>query len=377
MRRALAWLSLVLWSGSSVLSADFYPLGIYSVSDPKDLPEIKASGFNLVTGPETRVFLDAARQHQVKVLATPGTQAGTNFNRRAALKAVSAVDRHPALWAWMLSDEPELNQVSPREVRQAWRTVKLRGRKPATLVLYNASQAIHYAYDADFLMVDSYPIPWQPLALFGTQVRQARLALGPRKPLVAIIQAFDWACYPSVFEPEPNLRPPSLAELRCMTYLALAERATGLFYFAFDSGEWKIKQHATTWRDLQAVVREVNDRLPLFQGVHQWLPVSQRFADRRDSFNEIHQNSLAIACLAVAKGSPTIPPGKYLLVINTTPRPVSPSLGIARLSAEFLTVVGENRILFPEDGWLKDTFEPYAVRVYGPIPGRPGARPRR
>ena len=53
-----------------------------------------------------------------------------------------------------------------------------------------------------------------------------------------------------------------------MTYEALARGATGLFYFAFDAG-WKMREHPETWAALTNVVREINERLPLFNLVRE------------------------------------------------------------------------------------------------------------
>ena len=47
-------------AGCRVLSEADYPVGIYSVGSETNLADIAGAGFNLVTGPARRGFLDAA-----------------------------------------------------------------------------------------------------------------------------------------------------------------------------------------------------------------------------------------------------------------------------------------------------------------------------
>ena len=235
-------LLLMLATGCQHPSRPFYPVGIYSV--PKaDLPLVRQAGFNLVTGPAEKSYLDSAGQLGLKVLASPGTSAGKRFDAGRARQVLAQLDGHPALWAWSLVDEPDLNGVSPDEVKLVQRFVKTqRAHKPTALVLYQGGEALNYANIADLTMIDRYPIPWLPLANFPQHIRMARLALGQDKPLIAVIQAFDWGYYPKLLSGGKNLRPPTYEELRCMTYCALARRATGLFYYCFDDGAWKLKE---------------------------------------------------------------------------------------------------------------------------------------
>ena len=171
----------------------------------------------------------------------------------------------------MSVDEPDLNAIPPAQVAEACRCLKAAGaRKPTALVLCRGYEALHYAHLADITMVDRYPVAWLPLANFGQHVTMTRLALGPHKPLIAVIQAFDWSACPELLPGETNFRPPTHAEIRCMTYEALARGANGLFYYAYDAGRWQIREHPETWEALRSVVQEVRSRLPLFQAEPRW-----------------------------------------------------------------------------------------------------------
>ncbi|MCL5098094.1 MAG: hypothetical protein M1608_11325 [Candidatus Omnitrophica bacterium] len=361
---------LLLGAGCARFNQGFYPIGLYSVPSTNDLARVKASGFNLVTGPADRSYLDAAGAAGLRVLAMPGTSAGPHFNAGVARREVSALDSHPALWAWYLVDEPDLNRVAPSAVVRAQRFFKqLNASKPTALVLFKGSEALDYANIADITMIDRYPVPWLPLANFGQHVRMVRLALGPKKPLVAVIQSFDWSYYPELVPGEKNLRAPTFQELRCMTYCALANRATGIFYYAFDAGRWKILDHPASWEALSEVVREVNARLPLFTAEQRWWPYRHDFGfwDRR--FNAALESSIAVALLRVNHGNPLVPPGDYLLAVNTTDELQVYRITLPHPHGGTIPVYGENRSLTVHDSWMEDEFVPYAVHIYGPLPG--------
>jgi len=362
----------------------FYPIGIYAVPSTNDFEMLKTAGFNVVAGPAERAYLEAARGAGLNVLAAPATSAGPRFDPTAARRAVQQFDRHPALWAWYVSDEPDLNAIPPAQVAEACRSLKTFGaRKPTALVLYQGYASPHYAHLADITMLDRYPIAWLPLANFGQHVTLTRLALGPRRPLIAVIQAFDWSACPELLPGERNLRAPTCEEIRCMTYEALARGANGLFYYAYDAGRWKIREHPETWAALQSVVQEVRKRLPLFQAEPRWWAKDHRFGNAAHRFNAALESSVTSTLLHVTRGNGLVPPGDYILAVNNTDRdqeysfalprgPVvsRPSSVVRRPSSRgrwSIPVLEENRCLVPQNGRITDAFPPYAVHVYGPI----------
>jgi hypothetical protein len=101
-------------SARNQTARSIYPLGIYAVNSTNDFALFRAAGFNLITGPADKSFLDAAEAAGLKVLASPGTSAGPGFDLEAATKTVTACDGHSALWAWYLVDEPDLQEIAPR-----------------------------------------------------------------------------------------------------------------------------------------------------------------------------------------------------------------------------------------------------------------------
>jgi len=344
-----------------------FPIGIYGAHTPEDLAELRDAGFNFVVGPAETGFLDAAGRIGLKVLAAPAP--GTNAPSAIQINSnLARFDRHFALAAWCVSDEPDLNLISPMETRRQTQRFRRAGaRKPTALSLSQGYQALHYANLTDILMLNRYPVPWLPLANFGQHVEMARLAMGPERPLYAVIQAFDWSFYRESLSVETPLRPPSFEELRCMTYEALARGANGVFYYEFD-GRWKMRQHPATWDALKRVVAEVNDRRPLFEAEELWWAREHDFRDKRDRFNAALQSSVSSRLLHVPRGNATITPGDYILAVNNTPRELTYGCTVPGGSAEdAIPVLGEGRNVEPHNKWVWDGFGPYAVHVYGPF----------
>jgi hypothetical protein len=353
-------------TGCQAPRSRFYPIGIYNVPGDK-IGDVHRAGFNTVAGAAEQDYLDTAQFYKVKVLAGTGTSAGAKFNASAARALMSRYDRHPALWAWYLSDEPDLNHIAPEHIQRAHRFFKNNGaRKPTAQVLYQGSSALHYGGLTDILMLDRYPIPWLPLANFPQHLRQARLALGKKKPLIAVIQAFDWTFYRELLPDEKDFRPPTAEEIRCMTYCALVHRATGLFYYSYADAKWKIEEHAETWSALKATVAEVNRRLPLFAGEHLWWPLNHRVSDPTKRFNAALESSIMPALVRVKNGNEHVPAGEYLVIVNSTPQQLSYSIKLPR-PVDQVPVLDENRTLQQKKNRLEDNFEPYAVHVYGPL----------
>lgn len=345
-----------------------YPIGIYTSGHTNDLPAIKEAGFNIVSGPASKSYLDAAKRFGLKVFASPNTSAGPGFNARAARGAVRAFDRHPALWAWYVIDEPDLNMVAPEDVDRANRFIKGAGaKKPTAVVMFKGDEARFFAQIPDVLMVDRYPIPWMPLAHFGQHVRLARLSAGSKKPLIAIIQAFDWSYFARLVPGERDLRPPTRAELRCMTFDALARGANGIFYYAYEAGAWKLRVQTDVWEDLTAVVAEVNQLKPLFTAEPVWWHGLASNKVREKRYNAALEPSVTMTALRVRKGNAAVANGLYMLAVNTTE--TGQTIGFSSLAIEKTKclVLNENRELIAENGKFLDTFVPFGVHIYGPF----------
>ena len=329
---------------------------------------VRAAGFNLVTTLPKRELLDAADREGLKVMALPGTQAGHSFSAVEARRTIARLDRHPALWAWYLCDEPDLNAVDPEALLNAHHFLKHIGaRKPTAAVLMSGSAALYYANITDILMLDQYPVPWKPLCTFPQHLRMARLALGTRKPLFAVIQAFDWRYDQEALGLKTNFRPPTYEEMRCMTYCALQSDAAGLFYYGYVNRGWRLPEHPECWLALQKIVGEVRGRLPLFQAEAAWWPFDQDYSLPESGWNESWQASVSLALRVVRRGNRETPAGRYVVAVNSTGRNLEDRMLVAGLNIMNIAVLGENRSLPCVKGWITDQFGPYAVHIYGPF----------
>lgn len=184
-----------------------------------------------------------------------------------------------------------------------------------------------------------------------------------------------------------------------LTYEALARGANGLFYYAFDDGRWRLREHPETWAALQAVVREVNDRLPLFRAAPQWWAKRHGFGDHTRRFNAALESGITSSLLRVGQGNALVPAGDYIVAVNNTEhdqtysfalpqdargqrsegrgsrfenrgsstRPASGVQDPMRDTETAVPVLEENRSLVPHAGRLTDSFPPYSVHVYGPL----------
>ena len=356
-------------SGCQVVNKEEYPVGIYSVGSSANLPDIAAAGFNLVTGPAEIDYLDAAKRNGLRVLASPGSSAGKSFNEARARSRIALFDRHPALWSWYLIDEPDMMRVSPDRVEEAHSALKHAGAtKPTSLVLYKGDEAKWYGNIADITMVDRYPVPWLPLSNFSQHIHKARLATDKERPLIAVIQSFDWTNHQSVLPGEKNLRPPTEYELRNMTYSALVRGANGIFYYSYADMLLKDRKYPELWSALKRVVKEVRQRDVLFNAEHIWWPKAHHFENQDTRFNSALEASVQSVLLNVKLGDKSILPGHYILAVNTTPLFHTYRFRLPWNVVDPVPVTFEDRFAISDGTWVAERFEPFAVHIYGPLP---------
>ena len=356
-------------AGCRVARPDAYPIGLYSVGSVTNLAEIADAGFSLVAGPARRGFLDAAKANGIGVIASPGSSAGEHFNVAKVRSTVTKLDGHPALWSWYLIDEPDMQSVSPEKVKAAHRFVKRLGAtKPTSLVLYQGDSAKWYGDIADITMVDRYPVPWLPLANFSQHIHKTRLATNEERPLIAVIQSFDWTAHQSMLPGEENLRPPTERELRSMTYSSLARGANGIFYYSYADMRLKERKYPELWESLKRVVGEVRRREALFAAEHVWWPKAHHFENQDTRFNAALEASVQSVLLQVKRGDGLLPPGHYILAVNTTSLPHTYRFRLPWETTGQVPVLEEGRHATTDGSWVVDRYAPFAVHVYGPLP---------
>ena len=129
-----------------------------------------------------------------------------------------------------------------------------------------------------------------------------------------------------------------------------------------------MREHQATWEALKRIVREINERLPLFQGEHVWWPRSHRLANSAKRYNAAMDSAVTSVRLVVRQGNDIIRPGDYVVTVNTTAHSLNYSFTLTSLSKGGLPVVGETRQVEIRDSWITDDFSPFDVHIYGPLP---------
>lgn len=366
-------------SGDSALSktdsgGDSMVIGIYGPGPVSNFPVIAAAGFNTIVAAADSEVLDAAAAAGLRVIAQPGTHAGEAFSATRAAGKVRDFDKHPALMAWYIVDEPAFNRISPDHVTAASESFRSAGAvKPLTQTLWFTDKAGFYIDAVDVLMVDRYPIPWMPLADLGHHIRMGKLAAGPHKPVWAVIQAFSWESYPDHMPRETGLRPPSYDEMRAMTFDAIAQGAEGVLFYAWKASSWDITTHPGVQVSVQIIVEELKRFMPVLLADRIWKPVQTRYADYPNRFNQRGFPAISTAFFHFEPGNPPpdFPDGVYLLAVNTTTLPHDYSIRVTAWpeSENLITRDQSGQSVVPiTNGWLSDHFDPLEVRVYGPLP---------
>lgn len=241
--------------------ADDFILGMYGVNDPKDIAIIKEAGFNTVQTYKKDIetitaLANEAKKQNIKIVVSP-QEFFKIFNTKTALDLPVS--------AWYLSDEPDVNAVSRDTLNNINNKTKHFFPEYKTAFVIGQGKTEISFYDiADILMVDWYPVPHLKLESLGKQIALAKhelIKIGLKnKPLWAVIQIFDWKEYKQ-YRPDNDRigRFPTKDEIRFMSYDAIFNGATGLFYFIYTSNDIPLpKSKPQNWQDIKEVVSEIS-----------------------------------------------------------------------------------------------------------------------
>ena len=341
----------------------FFPIGIYSVNPTFAFKEIKEAGFNTVHTYESnrdylREYIKHAETVGLKILIHPGDYLGNpKFDIDNVNNMVKDFARSPAILAWYLCDEPELQKVSPGQLIEEMNLVhELDSFHPVAIVLAEPKKFDDYAEATDIFMVDPYPVPHRPLVDVAKTVDAARKAVGDKKPIWVILQAFG-------YQNEKNKgwgwkREPTYQEMKAMTYLAIAQGAKGIFYYTYHGSQYFIKESPQHWENLKAIVKELTTIYPLLIS-----PEAKDFEfniAERDS----NQSSLFWTVRKVSEGNSLIQAGTYIVVVNSSKHPIMATFRLKQYQSTDIKVILENRKLVSTDGNFSDSFAPYEVHIY-------------
>ncbi len=253
----------------------FFPLGAYHVRPP-DLQTVKDGGCNLAFS-WTTTFPPGR---------TPPTE-GVGYVEKCGqvgLKSVGlggitkAICEHyqgsPDLLTWYVADEPGGAGQSPDDLLRAYETLaEYDPTHPQFLLQNKPGEFLRYAPACDIYATDPYPIGREPRAELENVVRWTAGAVGAvfdRKPVWVALQCYTTRAVSDAGKSRDGVpRLPTAAELRCMSYLALAAGARGLLYYAFDDSYYNngairgvnlAREFPEFWQQMTGVLKELGAR---------------------------------------------------------------------------------------------------------------------
>lgn len=256
-----SFLTICLFCLSSSLVFGEFVLGIYCVDDINELSTIKEAGFNVVqtynTDPEyIDLLATKAKENELKILVYPTKIIGSKYQQK--------VSQYPLL-AWYIYDEPDVWNLSKDKLLEINNNCKKSFPNDKTAFVIGEGFTETPFYDvADILMVDWYPVPHLPLESLGKNVALAKQGVTmveqENKPLWAVIQLFDWKEYKQYRKDDDRIgRFPKKEEIRFMSYDAIVNGATGLFYFNYKSEKKPLPQSKPKqWQEVVDVIQELS-----------------------------------------------------------------------------------------------------------------------
>lgn len=259
MLRVSLFQILIMLFCSSIVFAETV-IGLYGIKTSTDIINAKEAGFNCVQSydknPETiKLLADEALKNEIKLIVYPDKILEKEKSKNDAKK-------YP-IRAWYIFDEPDVHNLSREELIKLDNKVKnvYPDSKTVFLIGQGFTQVSYYDI-ADILMVDWYPVPHLPLESFGENVALAKQGLSfaekGNKELWAVVQMFDWKEYEQ-YRKDKIGRFPKKEEIRFMSYDALFNGATGLFYFNYYSNNKPLPQEKPKdWANVVDVIQEMS-----------------------------------------------------------------------------------------------------------------------
>lgn len=337
-----------------------FPIGMYTLQggegqNDRVLAEAREAGFNTTvfyayTTETITPLLDAAARHDIRAfvyVSNPFRIRENKITREELLRDLEARVNHPALLGWYLVDEPEgIGEADERTVRRLYDNVKSADADhPCSLVIMSPEAATQYGACADVIWIDPYPVPDRPVSYVAECIAGARKAVGDRKPVWGVLQAFDWNVWrkgriDGVHRPTPE-------EERCMTYLALVHGAKGIIYWAYASSKYRMNDYPEHWAAMKALAGELRTLSPALL-----VPDSKR------------KLAVSGAGDGIDVMIKEVDGAAYVFAVNGGEKALKASFDLTGCRAESGEVMFEKRELPVSGGAWSDAFEPLGVHVY-------------
>src|ERR1700722_1088488 len=216
--------------------------------------ELQQHGIFLL--PAVNNFYEEDRSYPKGLAAKLGASTQDEFIARYA----GALEENRAIVGYYVQDEPAVNKVA-RTFHQ-YQVIKANDPAGFNLIALDRPHDVQFWKDADDVVgVDPYPI-WLPVDNYigevGDWTRTAVKAVHGSRPVWTIIQFFQADAMSSW---------PTEQQLHDMSWMAIAEGASGVFYWSHGIRAlgWvrKPEQHAALYRELINVTNEIKDLEPV------------------------------------------------------------------------------------------------------------------
>jgi hypothetical protein len=222
-----------------VENTDFL-IGWYTdITNVGSVPATAEEGMNVVmpyysSGANVTAYLDACQAVGMKVFVEIDRSMVLANNTAGVDAFVATYKSHPAVFAWYLMDEPTLQGMTAAEALTMYNVVKAEDPSHPVAIAFNIDDDIStYMPACDIAMYDEYPAKVNQAEFTGLDawylhLQNATAELSGTDEWIPILQAFTTGSSP----PHNQYRLPTLKEARYMTYAALQQNATGIFYWA-------------------------------------------------------------------------------------------------------------------------------------------------
>lgn len=315
----------------------FFARGLYHVN-PEDYELVRDAGFNAVQ----------CRFDNVPAAQAAGLRTGVALywtgrpNSERWRAAMDTVLDNDSVFGWWMQDEPANESATIEALADGYLYVRTRDpNRPAYTCINNPNAYEQLAPQTDIVAPDVYPIGRGPLTTISDTLDHARRVI-PNHVLWFIGQVWPWPNSPLV-TPEQH---------RCMTYLALAHGARGLFWYSFRDPNWYLPENNP---ELWEAVKAVNAELIALEPALLTPNVGQSVIPVGDS--AVH------ACARRVGDEVTV------IAVNPGDEAVSARIPLAELvpgvtCAPEVEVRFEERHLRLSEGAIVDNFAPLEVHVY-------------
>lgn len=281
-----------------------FPLGIYLGEGPRlgswassgeNLDKIAEAGFNTVLSyyfgdrDTADEFFALTRERGLEVVYNlkdiyDGGQDFRKIGPSAATVSEALVQKlknQPNLLAWYINDELGLGKLPA--IQQRYDDLQTQDSNHPAFQVNDKTELLPFFYNSyDIIGTDPYPVAnSKSLKQVSDWTREAMDASKKAKGVWQVLQLHDLS-----FHNNKTNRPPTLDEMRNMSYQALIGGAKGLYYFAYHwlyygrdaAGKRAYSEKAfdERWPDIKSLIAEMNEVTPVITGGRR-LPIQSEF----------------------------------------------------------------------------------------------------